>query len=278
MSAPEVFYREVGTGPGVVCLHANASTSVQWRGLMESLGSEYHVLAADSYGVGESPPWPSDRRVSLRDEVALLEPVFERAGDPFALVGHSYGAAVALIAAVTQPHRVGALALFEPVLFALVDEVSRPPNAADGIRAGVNAAGAALDAGEPDRAAQIFIDYWMGAGAWANTAAARKPSIAAAVTHLRGWADALFQEPTPLEVFGALDIPVLYMMGTDSPASSRAVGQLLVGALPQVQVVEFERMGHMGPVTHPEIVNQAITRFVRQNAPQERSTVHLQSC
>jgi len=28
------FVREVGAGPGVVCLHANASTSEQWRGLL----------------------------------------------------------------------------------------------------------------------------------------------------------------------------------------------------------------------------------------------------
>ena len=31
------FFREVGSGPGVVCLHANASTSGQWRPLMETL-------------------------------------------------------------------------------------------------------------------------------------------------------------------------------------------------------------------------------------------------
>src|SRR5688572_14337283 len=84
------FFREAGSGPGVVCLHSNASTCGQWRGLMEALAPRCHVLAADSYGAGKSPPWPTDRQVVLRDEVALLEPVFARAGDPFALVGHSY--------------------------------------------------------------------------------------------------------------------------------------------------------------------------------------------
>lgn len=91
-------FREAGTGPGVVCIHSNASSSSQWRELMVSLAKDFHVLAADSFGAGKSPPWP-DHTVSLSDEVALLEPVFARAGDPFALVGHSYGAAVALVAA-----------------------------------------------------------------------------------------------------------------------------------------------------------------------------------
>jgi pimeloyl-ACP methyl ester carboxylesterase len=37
------------------------------------------------------------------------------------LVGHSYGAAVALIAALATPGRVRAMALYEPTLFALLD-------------------------------------------------------------------------------------------------------------------------------------------------------------
>src|SRR5678816_4240700 len=136
---------------------------------METLAPRFHVLAADSGGGGKSPAWPTDRRVWLRDEVALLEPVLARAGDPFAVVAHSYGAAVALIAAVTQPHRVRALALYEPTLFALLDAESPPPNDADGIREAVAGAIAALDAGDLFGAAEWFIDFWMGKSTWAGT-------------------------------------------------------------------------------------------------------------
>ena len=159
---PTPFFREAGTGPGAVCLHSNASSSSQWRGLMDALAPSVHVLAADSFGAGKSPTWPVDHPLSLQDEVALLEPVFARAGDPFVLVGHSYGAAVALIAAVSQPQRVRALALYEPTLFSVVDAEAPPPNNADGIRGAVAGAAAALDAGNPDGAAACFIDYWMG--------------------------------------------------------------------------------------------------------------------
>jgi pimeloyl-ACP methyl ester carboxylesterase len=262
MASP--FFREAGSGPGVVCLHSNASTSSQWRALMDLLAPKFHVLAADSYGAGKSAPWPSDRDVVLRDEVALLEPVFAGAGDPFTLVGHSYGAAIALIAAVTQPRRVRALALYEPTLFAVVDAESPPPNDADGIKNAVIAACAYLDAGDPDRAAEQFIDYWMGKGAWASTPAARKPPIAASVANVSGWAHALMREPTPLAAFRALQIPVLYMTGSASPASSRGVARILTRVLPQVQVVEFKGLGHMGPITHPDIVNAAILSFLER--------------
>src|SRR5262245_51054357 len=128
------FFREAGVGPGVVCLHANASTSGQWRSLMEALSPRFHVLAADSYGSGRSPAWPSGREAWLRDEVTLLEPVFARAGDPFILIGHSYGAAIALIAALSQLHRVRALAVYEPTLFSLIETDSPAPNDAEGIK------------------------------------------------------------------------------------------------------------------------------------------------
>jgi pimeloyl-ACP methyl ester carboxylesterase len=267
MRSPIPYFREAGAGPGIVCLHSNASTSSQWRALMESIATRFHVLAVDAYGAGKSPPWPTDRAISLLDEVALLDPVIARAGNPCALVGHSYGAAVALIAALSQPHRVRALALYEPTLFALLDAESPPPNDADGIRGVAADAAAALDAANPDGAAEFFIDYWMGKGSWARMPEPRKAAIAGSVINVRGWARALFHEPTPLAAFSRLDIPVLYMMGRDSPTSSRSVGRLLTRTLPQVQVAEFEGVGHMGPITHPEVVNEAILRFLERVSP-----------
>lgn len=254
--------REAGTGPGVVCLHANASSSSQWRGLMEMLAADYRVLAADTYGAGKSPRWPVDRVVRLGDEVALLAPVFERAGQQFSLVGHSYGAAVALIAALRQPRSVKALALYEPTLFSVVEAESPSPNDVDGIRNAVTLAAAALRANDLNSAAQHFIDFWMGAGAWAQTPEHRREAIATSMTSVSGWADALFNEPAPLAAFATLDVPVLYMIGGRSPPSSRSVARLLTRVLPQVEVVEFEALGHMGPVTHPQVVNAAIQQFL----------------
>ena len=58
----------------------------------------------------------------------MLEPVLARAGTPLVLAGHSYGAAVALVAALANPGRVRDLVLYEPTLFALIDGRSTPPN------------------------------------------------------------------------------------------------------------------------------------------------------
>jgi pimeloyl-ACP methyl ester carboxylesterase len=258
----EPYFREAGTGPGVVCIHSNASTSGQWRALMDLLAPKFRVLAPDSYGSGKSPEWPSDRVISLRDEVALIEPVLARAGSPLALVGHSYGAAVALVAAMQNPGRVRAMALYEPTLFALIDAEKPTPNEADGIRGVVADAAPALDAGNRDAAARRFIDYWMGEGSWERTPAERKAQITESVKNMRRWGHALFTEPTPLAAFRFLEVPVLYMVGKQSRASARGVARLLTNALPRVEVVEFEKLGHMGPVTDPERVNDVVARFL----------------
>jgi len=258
------FVREAGSGPGVVCLHANASSSAQWSALTEILGRGFHVLAADSYGSGKSPPWPAERPLALDDEVELLEQVFARAGEPHSLVAHSYGAAVALIAAVRRPERIRALALYEPVLFGLLDEESPPPNAADGIRAAVVDGVAALEKHDRVSAARRFIDYWMGAGAWDRVPQARRDPILDSITNIGHWGNALFTEPTRLETFSRLDVPVLFMTGTESPPSSLGVARLLTRTLPRAEVLRFEGLGHMGPVTHPEVVNEAIRAFLQR--------------
>jgi pimeloyl-ACP methyl ester carboxylesterase len=104
----------------------------------------------------------------------------------------------------------------------------------------------------------------MGAGAWQQTPEARKPAIAASVTNVRRWAHALMTEPTPLQGFRALEMPVLYMIGKRSTASAHGVARLLAAALPRVEVVEFDELGHMGPVTHPDRVNQVIGEFLER--------------
>lgn len=256
------FYCEVGAGPSVVCLHANASNSNQWRELLETLSPRFHVLAPDSYGAGKSMDWSSDRPLCLEDEVDFIEPILRSAGESFSIVAHSYGAAVALKAALKNPGRVRSLALYEPTLFSLIDAASAPPNAADGIRLAVQAAGDALDEGDVSGAAKHFIDYWMGPQTWHNMPDARKAPIAASIVNVRRWGHTLFNEPTALHAFRDLNIPVLYMVGASTPESALGVAQLLTAILPQVEILEFDGLGHMGPLTHPKLVNEAIKRFL----------------
>src|SRR5262249_55410993 len=183
---PRAYYREAGTGPAVMCLHASASSSAQWRPLMERLGGRFRTLAVDLYGSGKSPRWPDERPLSLADEVSQLAPILESAGERVHLIGHSYGGAVALKTALRHPERIRSVILFEPVLFSLLfaEDPARP--AAREITAVRDETIAAVARGAGSASGERFVDYWMGAGAWAGIPEPRQDPVAAAMSGVAG--------------------------------------------------------------------------------------------
>jgi pimeloyl-ACP methyl ester carboxylesterase len=257
-------YREAGAGRGVVCLHASASSSAQWRPLMDRLAGRFHTLAADLYGSGQSPAWAVEGPLWLADEVGLLEPVFAAAGPRFHLVGHSYGGAVALKAALADPDRVESLVLFEPVLFSLLAAEDPTQAAALEIAAVRDDTVAAVQAGNPGASAARFVDYWMAPGSWAGISETRREAIATQMPQVKAQWHAVFMEPTPLSAFAALDVPVLCLTGSESPASSQGVSRLATKTFPRVTAVEVPGVGHMAPLTHPERVNALIEGFLER--------------
>jgi pimeloyl-ACP methyl ester carboxylesterase len=202
----------------------------------------------------------------MDDEVALLEPVFSSAGDRFHLVGHSYGAAVALKAALARPGRVASLSIFEPVMFSvLFEENPEQPAALEILSVGDDTT-AAVQRGDHDRAAQRFVDYWMAEGAWANTPEKRRGPIAASMRKVTAEWRAIFGEPTPLARFGELLVPTLLVTGADSPAATRGVARLLGNTLPGVTTLDVAGVGHMAPITHPEKINALLEAYLERYA------------
>ena len=258
--------REPGTHAtaSVVCLHASASSGRQWQPLQRRLIEGYEVLAPDLHGSGNSPPWPAKWQLTLADEVAFLEPVFTAAGESAHLVGHSYGGAVAVQAALTYPGRFRSLVLIEPVLFGLLLAEDPGQPAAREIVALCQHTRAAVELGALDSAAQRFIDYWMGPGTWVNMPPHRRAAAAQAMPSVRSQWSAIFAETTTLPAYSSLDLPTLYLVGSQSPASARSVARLLTHALPNVTTAQLQGVGHMAPVTHPDMVNTAIETYIVQ--------------
>lgn len=259
--------REAGAGPGVVCLHSNASTSSQWRALMAQLAPDYRVFAPDSLGAGRSPAWPKTpegRDATLADEVALLAPVFEAAGAPLSLVGHSYGAAVALMAALAYPGRVRAIAVYEPTLFGLLDQERPGHAAADGIRRAAADAARAFEANDPYGAALRFIDYWTEPGSWNRMPAARQAPVAASMVNIANWARAVHGADAAGDFPHAGGAGALHG-GSEVAGLTARRGQAVDGHAAGRQRGRVAGLGHMGPVTHPEVVNGAVAEFLSRH-------------
>jgi pimeloyl-ACP methyl ester carboxylesterase len=256
------YFREAGSGTSVVCIHSSASSSGQWRALMERLADRFRVIAVDLYGSGKTAAWPQDEPMHLDDEVALLSSVYQAAGDRFHLIGHSFGGAVALKAALANRDRVLSLVLYEPVLFSVLMADAPESAAASEILAVRDDTIRLVDEGNFYISAQRFVDYWMGDGTWAATPEPRRPVLAAAMRAVKSEWHAAFYDPTPLSTFAAVDVPTLFLTGSKSKASALAVARLVTSVLPRVRIEEIEGAGHMGPVTHPDTVNPLIDTFL----------------
>ncbi len=246
--------------PACVLLHSSMSSRSQWSALMTRQQDHLRCIAPDLLGYGKAPfPDPAIHAAfSLQHEVqailATLDGLLE-ADEPFHLVGHSYGGAVALRLARRLPGRILSLALFEPVAFHLL--------AADNpARAEIAAVIARIDAAASPRAgAEAFIDYWNGAGAFAALPEAMQQRFTGQIAKVRLDFVALLGEPATLRDMAALDLPTLVLFGRDGPLSTRTVAEELAAALPRA-VMHRTSGGHMAPLTHAADVNAVIGQFL----------------
>lgn len=259
------FVRDQGRGVPVVCLHSNASNSSQWRALGDALSGRHRVVAVDGYGAGKSPEWPHERLLRLDDEARLVEAVLPDGGEPFHLIGHSYGGAVAMKLATLYPQRLRSIVIYEPTLFHLVAGAEPLRSPAEGIWRVACDAAQAIERGDSAAAAERFIDFWMGRGSWAAMPEPRKAAVAGSMRNVGRWRDTLFGETAPVSAFASLDVPVLCLWGEASPASALAVVRALTGTLPRVTSAPQRGLGHMGPITHPETVNAQIAAFLARH-------------
>jgi pimeloyl-ACP methyl ester carboxylesterase len=109
----EVFYREAGdpTNPTVVLLHGFPTSSHMFRTLMAELSDEYHLIAPDYIGFGNSAaPSVDEFDYSFDNLTRIVEGLLDQLGlQRFALYIQDYGAPIGLRIASRSPERVSAL-------------------------------------------------------------------------------------------------------------------------------------------------------------------------
>ncbi|MGH9162543.1 MAG: alpha/beta fold hydrolase [Vicinamibacteraceae bacterium] len=118
----DLHYITVGAGPDVVMLHGLLGNLAVWHlNIVPELRKEFRITAYDLRGHGYSHV--TSDGYSTDDMARDLEGLMNVLGieRPF-LVGHSFGADIALNFAVLAPERVRALVAIDPTLPALVDE------------------------------------------------------------------------------------------------------------------------------------------------------------
>lgn len=250
-------------GPTIMLLHSSAGSSRQWRRLAERLAPQWRVLMPDMIGYGATPmtgPSPT-----LADELALLTALADRIDGPFHLAGHSYGAAVALELACLMPERILSLAVYEPVAFALLCQAGRQ-EAWQEIAALARRHIDLVDEGDLAGAAAAFLDYWIGPGALAMLRPEMQQYVAASMAKVAAeWRD-LFQLQLPAGHYAALTMPALLISGDATTLAARSVAEVLQPQLADLRWIVQPGLGHMAPVTHPDLINPLFEDFLAEIA------------
>jgi pimeloyl-ACP methyl ester carboxylesterase len=257
----EVDVDRVGAGPPVLLLGSIAGGRRVWDRLADSLLDRYRVLTLEMHGHGATPPWPGSRPQTLTDAVRLVHAVTAGSTERLGLVGHSFGGAVAMRAAVELGERVRALVLVEPTPFALLARAGRD-DLLDDVRRSRDRLRADLAAGRPEEAARELTDHWLGPGVWDGLPAERRAAIDRSLPHRLAEFEALTDPGLTLAEVATPEAPTLLVHDPGTLAPVRALVDVLGEARPDWERAAVPGAGQWAPLTAAETLNPLIGEFL----------------
>lgn len=249
-SGVQLSYDKYGSGPPLVLVHGSFCTHVtNWSLIKPLLRPRFEVYAVARRGRGETD---ATHDHTVEDEGQDIASLLDSFDQPVHLLGHSYGAQIALAAAVSVPHRVRKLILYEPPR---TDINSRPTLA---------------------RLEELASENdWEG-----FTTTFLRETIAMSEDELQQfrasefWPSILEEAPRTLQEVRALirhdfqpdrcrelKMPVLLQIGTES-RRDLYVTDALASVLPDVRIQELPGQAHDAMFTAPQAYADAVIDFL----------------
>jgi pimeloyl-ACP methyl ester carboxylesterase len=243
---------DVGAGPAVVLLHAGVADRRMWDDLLPALAAAGHrAIAVDLPGFGDAFDPAYAPHTAVLDTMDALE--VERA----ALIGNSFGGAVALRVAAVAPDRVSAMAL-----------VSAPapgvePSAE--LEAAWEAEESALERGDIEGAVAAVIDAWTLPDAPSGLRD-RVADMQRRAFEVQARAGEEMPDDDPLEpdssALSTLDIPTLIAVGELDMRDFQVGAELLAKKLRQARLMAIPGAAHLAPLEQPESFRQLVLDFL----------------
>jgi lipase len=243
----------------VLALHCSLAHAGAWSGLVEHL-SGVTVTALDQPGHGRAADWDGVtdlHRLTTRQSIEMAGAI--GGGAPVDVIGHSFGATVALRMALERPDLVRSLVLIEPPLFAAARAGGSPAFAP--FRGKHLGLAQALADGRRQDAAALFHGQWGNGAAFADLPARQQQYMMDRIHFIAAQNAVLLDDSAGLLRYMGLEsigVPVLMVEGAASLAIVGAVQDELARRLPQVTRLVVPGAGHMVPITHPGEVAQAV--------------------
>lgn len=244
-------------GTPALMLHCMLGRARDWQRLLAALRTPLAARGFDLPGHGRSAPWDGEEDLhALCTQLAR-----ERCGLGDVVIGHSFGATLGLRLALEGGSGLRALVLIEPVLFAAArgtpEAAAQAPHDA--------ALADAFAQGDHYTAARGFLARWSDGPPFDVLPPDQQARIAARMEMVRATAPVLNEDSAGLLRPGGLerlDLPVLLLRGSGSPAVTDAINRALAARLPRSNTAIVQGADHMAPITHPRETAALIDPFL----------------
>ena len=237
-----IHYRDEGTGPAVLLLHANFSNLLGWDPWAEALKDKYRVVRFDITAFGLTGPDPSGDYSNERT-LALTEKFADAVGlRRFVIGGTSLGGGIAIRYAAKHPDRIEKLILLNPGILegrALAQSGRRVPAAANILKYITPRALASYilrsRAGDPSKITEEHVDRWY--EMWM-----REGNRGAILYRLR-----VYGSSDVVDVVGQVKVPVLILWGEankQTPIEQATELKAMLKNAPDVRLITYPGVGH----------------------------------
>lgn len=255
-------YQEAGDGPAILFVAGSYSTLAAWGGLQKGLPPEYRFVATSLCGYGATDETRSLDELGIEHEVRVVEAVARHVGAPVHLVGHSFGATVALAAALAGAVEVCSLTTFEANPIPLVRERGRV-DLYESVQQMSADFEAAHNAGEWDAAGRI-IDFWGHEGAFAAM-----PEVVQDYCRATTFANVLdwrtdYSFDALMSDYAQLTMPVLLVRGALANAVMVEITDALQESLPNARSAVIDGAGHFLISSHTRECAHILAEFLAE--------------
>jgi len=282
-----LYARTIGRGPSIIVLHGGPDFDISYLlPEMDTLIDGHRLIYYDQRGRGKSAAHVRADDVSLASDVADLDAVREHFGmNKVALLGHSFGAVLALEYAVRHPTRVSRIVLLNPAPASASDrqvlvEAYTKQLGPDMDRQNQIRNGSAYQQGEPGAVAaryRIHFEHALVRPTDYEKLMMRMDSAfrrqgKEGVLEARAVEDQIYRDTWSkpgydlMPKLRGLDIPAMVLVG-DGDFIPTAIGEHIAHAIPGATLVHLEACGHFSYLECAPQVRHALDAFFAGAGP-----------
>lgn len=258
----ELAYKVAGTGEPVVFVHGALSDYRTWSDQVAAFSDRYKVISYSRRlhhpcaGAGAAE---YTRSANTTDLIDLLDALNIKGAH---LIGHSYGASLALLTALRRPDLVKSLVLGEPSPFAELLDDDGFEVLADQKKAFAEAATLARD-GRLVEAAGTFLRAVVGVDVLSMLPEESRSVVLDNAGTLLPMLETYYASPRlGVENLEALEVPALIVSGELSPEISRVSNESIAKCLPNSRMVVLRGVSHGLQIEDPEGFNELVLDFL----------------